>query len=195
VPDELRRSYRSTGDRLLPQLRQTDVPAVYARSAGRALLRAVPERPGFERADTCIEARRESGVVPGLGAVYNGQYAKALVHLLIFAGLISLIDADIAGGLDAAAGIALACFIFYMPIEAYRTAKARLMGTPEPEGMINVDSTSAKPIGAIVLIGMGVLLLMRNFDFLNREWFQKTWPIALIGFGVWLAWDRFKKPS
>jgi hypothetical protein len=40
-----------------------------------------------------------------------------------------------------------------------------------------------------------VLLLMRNFDFLNREWFQKTWPIALIGFGVWLAWDRFKKPS
>jgi hypothetical protein len=69
------------------------------------------------------------------------------------------------------------------------------MGMPDPQGMINIDSTSAKPIGAFVLIGMGILLLMRNFDFLNREWIQRSWPIALIGFGVWLVWDRIKKPS
>ncbi|MGA8038257.1 MAG: B-box zinc finger protein [Candidatus Acidiferrales bacterium] len=135
------------------------------------------------------------GLIPGLGAVYNGQYVKALIHVLIFGGLIAMESTDLPGGLSALFGVAIGCFYCYMPIEAYRTAKAHLLGTPEPVGITNIDSTAAKPIGAMVLIGLGVLLLLRNFDFLDREWFHRTWPIALIAVGVWLVWDRIKKPS
>ena len=132
------------------------------------------------------------GMVPGLGAVYNGQYMKAIIHVLIFGGIIGMLAADMPQPLEALFIISLIAFYFYMPIEAYRTAKAHLTGEPEPVGITTMDSTSAKPIGAIVLIGLGLLLLLRNFDFLDREWFHKGWPIALIGLGVWLVWDRVK---
>jgi TM2 domain-containing membrane protein YozV len=184
---------RNCGKPMCPQCTREVQGALYCEPCLSGIVSTVPPPATKPGANPGLAALL--GVIPGLGAVYNGQYAKALVHLLIFAGLISLIDADIAGGLDAALGIALACFVFYMPIEAYRTAKARLLGEPDPVGMINIDSNNAKPIGAIVLIGMGVLLLMRNFDFLNHEWIQKSWPIALIAFGAWMVWDRVKKPS
>jgi TM2 domain-containing membrane protein YozV len=135
------------------------------------------------------------GLIPGLGAVYNGQYLKALIHVLIFGGLIAMLNADLPGGMDAFFAVALGCFYCFMPVEAYRTAKAHLLGIPEPVGITTIDSTTSKPIGAIVLIGLGVLLLLRNFDFFDREWFHKAWPFALIAVGIWLVWDRIKKPS
>ena len=47
------------------------------------------------------------GLIPGLGAVYNGQYVKALIHVLIFGGL-SRCSVPTAQWLDALFGIALA---------------------------------------------------------------------------------------
>jgi len=133
------------------------------------------------------------GFVPGLGAVYNGQYIKALIHVLIFGGLIALLSSDLPGGYDAIFGIALGCFYFYMPIEAYRTAKARNMGEVGPADFASVDGP--KPLGAFILIAIGALLLMRNFGLLESEWFAKSWPLGLIILGGWLVWDRMRKKS
>jgi TM2 domain-containing membrane protein YozV len=133
------------------------------------------------------------GFIPGLGAVYNGQYVKALIHVLIFGGLIALLSSDIPSSYDAFFGIALGCFYFYMPIEAYRTAMARRQGEPEPANLI--EGEGRKPIGAMVLIGIGILLLLSNFGLLQREWFARSWPVALILIGGWLLWDRMKKVS
>jgi TM2 domain-containing membrane protein YozV len=133
------------------------------------------------------------GFIPGLGAVYNGQYIKALIHVLIFGGLIALLSSDLPGGYDAFFGIALACFYFYMPIEAYRTAKARITGEVGPADFASVDGP--KPLGAIILIAIGALLLMRNFGLLESEWFTKSWPVGLIIVGGWLVWDRIQKKA
>jgi TM2 domain-containing membrane protein YozV len=133
------------------------------------------------------------GFIPGLGAVYNGQYVKALIHVLIFGGLIALLSSDIPSSYDAFFGIALGCFYFYMPIEAYRTAMARRQGEPEPANLI--EGEGRKPIGAMVLIGIGALLLLSNFGLLQRDWFERSWPVALILIGGWLLWDRMKKVS
>jgi len=66
------------------------------------------------------------GFIPGVGAMYNGQYAKGVVHLVVFAILISLADQhDIFG-------IFIAGWMCYQVIEAYHTAKARRDGTPLP---------------------------------------------------------------
>ena len=66
------------------------------------------------------------GFIPGVGAFYNGQYAKGVVHLIIFAVLISLADQN---GIF---GLFIAGWVFYQVIEAHHTARARRDGTPLP---------------------------------------------------------------
>ena len=130
------------------------------------------------------------GFIPGLGAVYNGEYMKALVHVAIFGGIIALLNTNLPDAYDAFLGIALGCFYFYMPIEAYRMAKARQLGEPEPQDL--VYARGRKPMGAIVLIVLGVLFLLANFGLLRTEWLTKGWPIGLIAIGVWILADRMK---
>ncbi|WP_263408179.1 B-box zinc finger protein [Terriglobus tenax] len=67
------------------------------------------------------------GLIPGVGAMYNGQFAKGIVHLAIFAVLVSLSD-----HVDGIFGMFVAGWIFYMVFDAYQTAKARRDGTPLP---------------------------------------------------------------
>jgi TM2 domain-containing membrane protein YozV len=66
------------------------------------------------------------GLIPGVGAMYNGQYAKGVVHLIVFAVLVSLTDSN----------KIFLLFVFgwmiYQAIEANHTATARLNGTPLP---------------------------------------------------------------
>jgi hypothetical protein len=131
------------------------------------------------------------GFIPGLGAVYNGEYMKALIHVAVFGGIIAALSSDLPGELDAFLGIALGCFYFYMPIEAYRTAKARQLGQPQPPDLVQVEGR--KPIGAIILIGLGVLFLLANFHLLERDWFSKAWPVGLIVLGGWILMDRMRK--
>lgn len=130
------------------------------------------------------------GFIPGLGAVYNGEYLKALVHVAIFGGIIALLNTDLPGSYDAFLGIALGCFYFYMPIEAYRVAKARQLGEPQPADL--VSGTGRRPVGAIVLIALGILFLLANFGLLRAEWLTKGWPFGLIAIGVWILADRMK---
>jgi hypothetical protein len=66
------------------------------------------------------------GLIPGVGAMYNEQYAKGLVHLTIFAVLVALAHAS---GLF---GLFIAGWVFYMAIEAHHTAQAKRDGTPLP---------------------------------------------------------------
>jgi len=58
--------------------------------------------------------------------MYNGQYAKGIVHLIVFAILISLADEH---GIF---GIFIAGWVVYQILEAHHTAKARRDGTPLP---------------------------------------------------------------
>ncbi len=67
------------------------------------------------------------GLIPGVGAMYNGQFAKGIVHLVIFFVLTSL--EEHANGVF---GLFVFGWICYMAFEAYHTAKARLEGLPLP---------------------------------------------------------------
>ena len=66
------------------------------------------------------------GFIPGVGAMYNEQYAKGIVHLIVFAVLVSLTDSH---GIF---GLFIAGWVFYMVIEAHHTARARRDGIPLP---------------------------------------------------------------
>jgi hypothetical protein len=131
------------------------------------------------------------GFIPGLGAVYNGEYVKALIQVLVFGGLIAGVSSDMPSGYIAFLSIALGCFYCYMPIDSYRVAKARQLGQAEPRGI--VEAKNARPIGAFVLILMGVLFLLSNFGLLQADWFEKAWPVGLIALGGWIIWDRTRR--
>jgi hypothetical protein len=58
--------------------------------------------------------------------MYNGQYAKGVVHLIVFAILVSLANEN---GIF---GLFIAGWVCYQVIEAHHTARARRDGTPLP---------------------------------------------------------------
>ena len=166
------------------------------------------------------------GFIPGVGAMYNGQFMKAFVHVGIFVMLIVATDHF---GLF---GILIGFWVWYMAFDAYKTAQARQLGLPLPDplgidkmfglqesqsapgvavpvanvapgstipaGTVGVpvypvqtappppprDST---PTGAVILIVLGVFFLLGTSGWLRTE---HTWPLFLIGIGVWLAYKR-----
>src|SRR2546429_9765230 len=40
------------------------------------------------------------GAIPGVGAIYNGQYAKGLLHAIIWGVLVSIVNSNAAHGLE-----------------------------------------------------------------------------------------------
>jgi len=133
------------------------------------------------------------GFLPGMGAFYNEQFGKGMMHLAIFLVLfITGIDSNMSGGATAALWICIGGLWIYMPVDAYRTAKARQMGETLSDPL---DAfTKERPIGPILLIGAGVLLLLHNFDWF--PWYrisQFFWPAVLIAAGVLMMRNRLDR--
>jgi TM2 domain-containing membrane protein YozV len=208
------------------------------------------------------------GFIPGVGAMYNGQFLKGLVHVVIFIVLIG-ISAHIP-----LFGILIAAWVFYQVFDAVHTATARRDGLPLPDpfGILDLShrmgpnaaysgSTApgyvppvnpgyrtpppsgtvppaanysapytppaagysapgqaspgqaspftpvnggygavppeayyrrrrGEPIGAVILIGLGVLFLLNTLDVLDFNWISRGWPVFLLALGVWLLIRR-----
>ena len=223
------------------------------------------------------------GVIPGVGAMYNGQFLKGFVHVFIFAVLVST------AGHYPIFGLFIAAWIIYQAFEAYHVAKARRDGQPAPDPLglneisnwLNIggrqqmppppppgapgnpgpettfSSTGAgyqstgqgpqqtppwgapyqgsaqgpgpgqgpyppfggpgglggpggiggpggpfgpgfppvppfgwkrkEPIGAVILIGLGLLFLLNKLDLFSGHVFEFLWPLLLIGIGLWMV--------
>lgn len=67
------------------------------------------------------------GLIPGVGAMYNGQFLKGFLHVIVFAVLVTMSDHF---GIF---GLFIAAWIFYQSFDAYHTAKARRDGDPLPD--------------------------------------------------------------
>jgi len=210
------------------------------------------------------------GLIPGVGAMYNGQFFKGLIHVVIFAVLVSITE------YHGIFGIFIGAWCLYQSFEAYHTAKAMCEGQPLPDplglnevgnwlnlggrsrspgqpgaapaqpnpGAVNPGSSGAatggyqppyapgpnqtqyqapyqgpyqapfappvagftdpgvppptpalywrrrEPVGAVILIAIGLLFLLDRLDIFNGRIIEFTWPLALIALGVWLIVRR-----
>jgi Domain of unknown function (DUF5668)/B-box zinc finger len=162
------------------------------------------------------------GVIPGVGAMYNGEFAKGFIHVVIFATLIWMTQ-----NVHGLFGIAIAAFVIYMSVEAYKTARAKQMGLPAPDplGLNNLFSSggpakpaagvasvvpaggtpatlpeeqpvdaaygpSRVPIGAFILIGLGVLFLLDELGVMHMHNLWRFWPLVLIAIGIRILMRR-----
>ena len=183
------------------------------------------------------------GLIPGVGAMYNGQFFKALIHVVIFAVLVSL------AGNYGVFGIFIAAWVLYQSFEAYHTAVARRNGQPLPDPLglnevgnwLNLGQRQGyppppapgappagqappagvyppgpgqppnvppeplvppvppvppvhwrrkEPIGAIFLVGLGLILLLHQAGWITGAVLGYLWPLVFIGLGVWLIVRR-----
>ena len=201
------------------------------------------------------------GFIPGVGAMYNGQFVKALLHVIIFIVLIGTTEHL------PLVGILIAAWVFYQVFDASQTAAARRDGRPLPDpfgildmshrfgpqqpsypatqfpGPPNGPPTGApaaaqaphtqyapqsqyagqyagppqpyvpapvapagyppmqpvpyppqqrrgEPVGAIVLIAVGLLLLLSTLGVLDVDWIWRGWPVLVLLLGVWLLFRR-----
>jgi hypothetical protein len=171
--------------------------------AAGAAVGAVPGAVVVPNAPNPALAAVLAGFFPfGVGQVYNGQVGKAILHCGLFALLIVAVNN--AGGAEPLFGLMIAFFYFYQIFDAYRSAKAKQLGlpTPDPLGIyrsvgVHESSTAAiptppdqaaplgkVPIGAVILIGMGLLFFLSNMGMFRMYWLGKLWPLILIFFGV-----------
>jgi Domain of unknown function (DUF5668) len=134
------------------------------------------------------------GFCPGLGAVYNGEYTKAILHIVVFAAMVAgLSNGNFGAGGIVALSLLLSGFVFYMAIDALRTARAKRAGAPSADPLQVWGS--GKPVGAFVLIGLGVFFLLVTFDVVSWDRMWDFWPVFLIAAGVVMLWNRLGRPS
>jgi hypothetical protein len=131
------------------------------------------------------------GLFPGLGAVYNGEYNKALIHIVVFAAMIVGLNSDLGDSAETALSLLLAGFVLYMAFDAMRTAKARALG------QVTVDPletwSKERPIGPVILIALGALFLLNNFSWFSFYRVQRLWPLILIAAGVLMFRNRISR--
>jgi len=158
------------------------------------------------------------GFIPGVGAMYNGQFMKGFVHVMAFVCLIWM--ADHFGPIMVPVFFA---YFFYLVFDAYKTAHALELGQPVPDPFgfermfgptphprvapiveTNTGTTlpaattpeepphyrSSVPTGAVVLIVLGLIFLLHTVG-LFEFGIDRFWPVILIGFGGWLFARRW----
>lgn len=156
------------------------------------------------------------GFIPGVGAMYNGQFMKGVIHVLAFVCLIWM--ASRFGPILVPVFFA---YFFYLVFDAYKTAHAIELGQPVPDpfglermfgggtpttavrpaasGVAAVEdrscARSGAPTGAIILIVLGVLFLLDNLDLFEFNWAHRLWPLILIVIGGWLFAKRWNRAA
>jgi LiaI-LiaF-like transmembrane region len=133
------------------------------------------------------------GFIPGVGAIYNGQYVKGLIHVVIMGLLIAIVSSDETAPLQPLFGMMIAVWVFYMAFEAYHTAKKRQLGEPVDEFSSIVPrhgQPSRFPLAPTVLIAVGLIFLLHNLDIVRIGQMLRYWPVALIGLGVYMLYER-----
>ena len=151
-------------------------------------------RPALNTGPNPAVAGILAGFFPiGVGAVYTGQYAKGLSHLVIMVLLILGVSSNLPWYVITVLGILIGFFYIYQIIDAVRSAKAVQMGEPAPDpfGLAATFGAGEKfegtkvPAGAAVLIGLGVIFLLHTAG-LFEFGLDRFWPLILIFVGVWL---------
>jgi hypothetical protein len=130
-------------------------------------------------------------LIPGIGAVYNGEYEKAITQFAVFAALC------IMGDFHGVFGFGASVFLIFTMFDSHRTAEAKLrLRLQEGAAAGNSAGDRAVAVWGILLICLGMLFLLKNF--IRFDFVSHLWPVVFIGLGAYLVYkslhDRNQEP-
>jgi uncharacterized membrane protein (UPF0136 family) len=128
-----------------------------------------------------------SFLVPGLGAAYNGQTSKALVHFAIFAGFFQM--AIITDGL-AFFVLGIGGALLFAAIDAYRTAQLIRSGlAPDAEADAIARRLYGNPLAwGMMLVALGAIFLLHTVFGIQIN-VRQFLPAVLIALGGYMLYD------
>jgi len=148
--------------------------------------------PSVPRSDVSPGVAFVLGLIPGVGAIYNGQYAKGLIHVFTLGMLFTIVSSNDVGGFEPLFGVLIPGFWAYMAFEAYHTAKLRQLGQPVDEfsSLMPGHGGSRFPVAPILLIALGVVFLLNNLELFELRRMLRYWPVMLIALGLYMLYLR-----
>jgi hypothetical protein len=129
--------------------------------------------------------------VPGLGAAYNGQTAKAIVHFAIFASFFQM--AVLTQGVHFFILGVLGTWL-YAAVDACRTAQLIRAGlTPETEEDVIARRLYGNPFAwGITLVIIGTLFLLHTLLGVQLP-VRQLLPVALVALGIYMLFDYVRR--
>ncbi len=132
----------------------------------------------------------------GIGPFYNGEIAKGLIYLVIFAGLVTM-QGPRSG--QPFMGLLLAGFYFFQIIDSVQTSnrinRRTLAGeaVEEEESALTSEAVTAGSVfWGILLIALGGVLLLGNFQVISYRVIFDLWPVAVMIIGAKLILDYYR---
>ena len=131
-------------------------------------------------------------LLPGMGAVYNRQNVKAVVHFITIVGLFQLTRLRVVSGIFGLAGFLT---YIYSIVDAYRTSQLIAQGESPAADEERFKRMLVKraPVVGGVLILTGLLLVVGLVQPLSFITFARLFPVALILLGGYLLTTYFKR--
>jgi TM2 domain-containing membrane protein YozV len=131
------------------------------------------------------------GLIPGLGAAYNGQNIKALVHFVVTVGLWTLTDVfrQPLAAISALSGVG---FYFFSIYNAYASAQRHRAGVDlqEEEDRLRQFLRERTGLWGGILIGVGALALL---NVLFPYPLQRFWPMLLVAAGIYFLLRGYQR--
>ncbi|CAN5746699.1 hypothetical protein BH20ACI3_BH20ACI3_17410 [soil metagenome] len=129
--------------------------------------------------------------VPGLGAAYNGQTSKAIVHFAIFASFFQMAVIT-EGVLFFILGV-LGSWLF-AAVDACRTAQLMRAGlTPETEEDVIMRRLYGNPFAwGLTLIVLGSVFLLHTLLGVQLP-IRELLPVALVALGAYMLFDYIRR--
>jgi TM2 domain-containing membrane protein YozV len=135
--------------------------------------------------------------IAGAGQLYNRQYLKGILYAFIFIGLVTMQEH---AGAQPFLGMLLGAFYIFQIFDSVHTAKSinrrALLGEEvekEEEEKIAQVAKSGSVFWGVVLIALGGILLLANFEVLSYESIFDFWPVVVIVIGLKLVVGYFSK--
>jgi hypothetical protein len=151
------------------------------------------------RSDVLPELRRSNSplvatllsFVPGLGAAYNGQTSKAIVHFAVFASFfqLAIVTESVEFGLPLFVAGFFGAWLF-SAVDAFRTAQLLRAGlAPDTEQDVIARRLYGSPLAwSITLVVLGAIFLAQQM-FGARLPIRQVLPVLLILLGAYMLGD------
>jgi TM2 domain-containing membrane protein YozV len=126
-----------------------------------------------------------SAIFPGAGFFYIGNFLKGIAYIIIFAILIVLeVHSSEYGTREleiVVFGLLIAGFYIFQIIDSFNDARA-VQYRAGPESTAAREEMSLA--GSVLVLVLGIVFLLINFDVLSYGQVIRLWPLVLIGLGL-----------